>query len=276
MFKFIKKTLIVSGLLLAAGFLVFGTGLSSYMRTGYKQVKKKINRSIPVEFEIHRVEDLIEQIEPEMKQVGQLIAEEQISVLELKDEINRLQANRAEKTQDVKIIRASLDGSSPQVRIGGRTYARPFVESDLGRRLACLKAAHGLIDTKNRLLASRERALEAARTKLVSINTERTHLQTLVEQLRAEMREQEALQASTLDIQIDESKLKQAQDLVKRVSRRLAVNRKMLEGQGIVVQVPQRVELEKPTRDVRAEVDEFFARKDIPTLPSVDTAVSRN
>ena len=118
-------------------------------------------------------------------------------------------------------------------------------------------------NSKNRLLSSRERALDAARTKLVSINSERTRLETLVQQLKAELREQESLQSSCLSVKIDESKLKQARDLARQVKHRLAVRRKELENNGIAIQVSDidvKPILEKP-RDIRTEVDKFFGRE---------------
>lgn len=264
MFKFMKKTLVVTGILVGVGFLVFGAGLSSYMRTGYKRVKSQIKSSIPVEFEIHRVEDLIDQIGPEMKMVRRLVAEEEVSIAELGDEIGALRKSAAEKGTEVRIIRASLSTETPVIRLAGNQYQRRVVEDDLAARLDNLKAMSGLIDSKKRLLLSRERALEAARGKLVSINTERTRLETMVEQLRAELRQQEALESSCLSVKIDESKLKQAGELAKQVQRRLKVKRKELESVGVTVEVSGidlgRQALEEP-RDIRAEVDAFLAER---------------
>lgn len=267
MFKFMKKTLVVTGILVGVGFLVFGAGLSSYMRTGYKRVKSQIKSSIPVEFEIHRVEDLIDQIGPEMKMVRRLVAEEEVSIAELGDEIGTLRKSAAEKGHEVRIIRASLSTETPVIRLAGNQYQRRFVEDDLAARLDNLKALSGLIDSKKRLQLSRERALEAARGKLVSISTERTRLETMVEQLRAELRQQEALESSCLSVKIDESKLKQARELAKQVQRRLKVKRKELESVGVTVEVSGidlgREALVEP-RDIRAEVDAFLAERAAP------------
>ncbi|MBN2492357.1 MAG: hypothetical protein JXQ29_16030 [Planctomycetes bacterium] len=262
MLKLFKRSMLVVGALALAGFLVSGAGLSSYLRTGYKQVKSSIKSSIPIEFEIHRIQDLVAQIGPEMKQVEDLIAEEQVSIAVLNEEIARLERTTADKASEVRILRVSLDGMGGEVRVGGRTYARPFVETDLGRRLDGLKALHSLVATKNNLLQARERGLEAARTKLVSIAAERTRLETLVEQLRTELREQEALQSTCLSVKIDETKLRQAQELAEAVRYRLRVNRQKLENHGMFATAPDaRVDLapvlEEP-RDIRAEVDAFF------------------
>jgi peptidoglycan hydrolase CwlO-like protein len=261
--KLIKRSLIVVGALGLAGFLVFGAGLSSYLRTGYKQVKSQIKSSIPIEFEIHRIEDLVEQITPEMKQVQDLVAEEQVSIAALKEEINGLEGTASGKRNEVRIIRTSLDGPDVRVRLGGKLYAREFVETDLGRRLDGLKALSSLISTKNKLLEARQRGLEAACNKLVSIAAERTRLETMVEQLRAELREQQAMQSTCLTVKIDDSKLKQAQELAERVRYRLRVNRQKLENSGVFGTAAEstidlRPVLETP-RDIRAEVDAFFA-----------------
>jgi len=260
-FKILKKTLILVSILGVAGFLVFGAGLSSYMRTGYKQVKKQLKSSIPIEFEIHRIEDLIEQISPEIKEVEHQIAEEQVSIVELKSEVVHLNTAAMKKAEKVKIIRTSLNAPAPQIRRGGLVYKRDFVETDLGRRLDNLKAMHSLINTKNRLLASRERSLEAARTQLVNFNSERTRLETMVQQLRTELRELESLQSTCLKVKIDDSKLKQAQDLARKVKKSLDVKRTVLENKGINRVVVPEINLEPAPdsrRDVCSEVDSFF------------------
>lgn len=277
MCKFVKKTVIIGGILALAGFLVFGAGLSSYMRTGYKQVRSQLKSSIPIEFEIHRIEDLIEQIGPEMSDVKRLVAEEQVSIRELKQEIVSVQHTASQKSEDVKLIRTSLDTTTPRIRLGGIAYTRQHVETDLARRLDNLKALHALVDSKNRLLLSRERALDAARNKLVSINGERTRLETLVQQLRAELREQQTLESSCLNVKIDESKLKQAQELAARVQRRLAVNREILKEAGVSVDPPIEIQREiQPVRDIRTEVDAYFANEDRPLLEEAPARLSRN
>jgi len=275
--KLIKKSLIVVGVLAIAGFLIFGAGLSSYLRTGYKQVKSQIRSSIPVEFEIHRIEDLVEEISPEMHQVQQLIAEEQVAVATLKEEIDGKQRSATNRSTEVKIIRASLDSTSPRIQLGGRTWSRELVESDLTRRLDGLKALSSLIESKKRLLTARERALEAAKDKLVNISTERTRLLTIVEQLRAELREQQTLQSSSLKVKIDDSKLKQAQELAQRVKTRLKVNRQKLQNEGIFEQpkIDLKPVLVEP-RDIRAEVDAFFSGQDSRALEQASGALTRN
>jgi len=278
--KLIKRSVFVVGALALAGFLVFGAGLSSYMRTGYKQVRSQIKSSIPIEFEIHLVQDLVDQIAPEMKEVQDLIAEEQVSIAALKEEIARLEGSTEGKVSEVKVLRISLDGVSGEVRLGGRVYTRAFVESDLGRRLDNLKALSSLVATKNKLLTARERGLESARSKLVSIAEERTRLETMVEQLRAELREQEALQSTCLSIRFDDSKLKQAQELAEGVRHRLRVNRQKLENQGVFqVSAAGKVDLapvlEEP-RDIRAEVDAFFGAPGPSGIATPAEKLSRN
>ena len=261
MFKVMKKLLIIAGILGLTGFLIFGAGLSSYMRTGYKQVKKQLKSSIPIEFEIHRIEDLIEQITPEMKQVEQQVAEEQVSIVELKNEITHLQKLAGNKSYEVKVLRTSLSAATPKIQLGGLAYNRTFVESDLGRRLDNLKAMKSLIDTKIRLLTSREQSLDAARVHLVNFNSERTRLETMVQQLRTEVRELDSLHSACVNVKIDDSKLKQAQELAKKVQKSLDVKRKILENSGVIV-LPkiQLKPISGSPRDICKEVDEFLSR----------------
>jgi len=264
-FKFIRKTVILVAIVGVAGFLVFGAGLPNVIRTGYKQVKKQVEGSIPTEFEIHRIEDLVEDLGPEMKQVEHLVAEEQVMIRELKGEIAQLVSHRGKKTGDLKVIRASLETPTAKVHLGGLTYSRAHVKSDLSRRLDSLKALDGLITSKERLLKTRERALESAKSRMLNFGAERTRLLAVVQSLRAELREQKSLEASALDVNIDDSKLKQARVLAAKVRRKLQINKTKLENRNLTapsVEIPTiSVKPVPAPRDVVNEVDIFIRTK---------------
>lgn len=265
MFKFMRRTVILVAVVGVAGFLVFGAGLPNVIRTGYKQVKKQVESSIPTEFEIHRIEDLIEDLGPEMKQIEHLVAEEQVMIRELEGEIAQLASNREKKTNDLKVIRASLDTPTAKVHLGGLTYSRAHVKSDLIRRLDNLKALDGLIASKERLLKTRQRALESAKSRMLNFGAERTRLLAVVQSLRAELREQKSLEASALDVNIDDSRLKQAKALADKVRRKLEINKTKLENRNLAapsVEIPAiSVEPVPAPRDVVKEVDVFIRSK---------------
>ncbi len=261
MFRFIKKMVILGAVVGIGTYLAFGTGVGNVLRTGYKQVKNRVESSIPTEFEIHRIEDLIDQIGPEVAAVEHQVAEEQVAVAELENKITALRTMRTGKTQEIKVIRASLDGSAPRVRLGDLVYSRDHVEVDLARRLDELKADESLIDSNQRLLVARRRALDAAKTRMLTFNAERTRLKAMVQTLRAQLAEQQTLAANCIDVNLDDSKLAQARELAARVQRKLEVNRVKIAnrlGAPAAVEVPAVKVEPTATRDVLAEVDHYL------------------
>lgn len=262
MFKCIRKTIVLAAVLGVGGYLVFGAGLPNVIRTGYKEVKKQVEGAMSTEFDIKRIESLIDDLGPEMKQVEHLVAEEQVAIRELRTEIAHLAKNRERNTDDLKVIRASLDTPTTRISLGGLTYSRAHVKAELSRRLDGLKALDSLVSSKERLLKTRESALNAAKSRMLNFGAERARLVAMVESLRAELREQRALEANALNVNIDDSKLKQAQALVTKVRRKLEVNKTKLENRAITnqpVEVPAiSVEPTSAPRDVVKEVDVFI------------------
>lgn len=258
MFKWFRRLLLAGLVTLAVGFLVFGTHLFSYVRTGYREARNRIRSTIPIEFEILRLEDLLEDLGPELHKVKERVAEEQVGIRHLERELQRLRQRGLTEREELRALRAALGQSTGEVRVGRLRYTRAHVEADLARRLDRIRALRGLIASKERLLQARRRALEAAKQKLARFDAERTRLAAAVEELRAELRELQTLQAGTLKVAIDESRLDEARRLADKVRTRLEVARAMLANEQVLVPA---VPAPTPTRaeDVVAAVDAFLA-----------------
>src|SRR6185503_21266399 len=67
-------TLTLAGSALA-GAVVFGSDAASFLRTSAHQVRASVRDNIPVEFQLRRARDLVDQILPEMQANVRLIAE---------------------------------------------------------------------------------------------------------------------------------------------------------------------------------------------------------
>ena len=78
--KWVKRGLIgATGFVLVGG-LLFGKDLASYVRSSARGVRTVVKDSVPIEFELRRARDLLEDIIPEMRANIQLIAEEEVEV----------------------------------------------------------------------------------------------------------------------------------------------------------------------------------------------------
>ena len=75
MLKIIKWTVLGTVVLLAGGFLLFGTHLGSYVGTAVHEARRGVSETIPIEFELERARDLIEAIEPELHEARREVAQ---------------------------------------------------------------------------------------------------------------------------------------------------------------------------------------------------------
>lgn len=81
--KTVKYGIIGACGLAIAGGVVFGTDLFSYMGTSARMVRTAMKDAVPVEFELTRARNLLEDIIPEMQANVRLIAQEEVEVGDL-------------------------------------------------------------------------------------------------------------------------------------------------------------------------------------------------
>lgn len=95
--KWLKTGLIVVVCLCLVGGLLFGKDLVSYVRSSAKSVQKAVKNSVPIEFELRRARDLLEEIIPEMHANIRLIAQEEVEIAALKTDIDKSQKVSAQQ-----------------------------------------------------------------------------------------------------------------------------------------------------------------------------------
>ena len=83
----IKKAILGVGVLLIAGLVLFGTGAFSYVRTSAGLVKESVHNSVPIEFQIQRARDMIDDLVPEIRKNMHVIAKEEVEVTHLEQQI---------------------------------------------------------------------------------------------------------------------------------------------------------------------------------------------
>ena len=253
------KKMILTGVGLGlVGAFLFGTGSLSYVETAAGLVKEKVRGSIPLEFEIRRAESLIEDIVPELRACKRVVAEEEVAVQYLKDEIDGLAKAQGTNRQRIDVQRAALCRKETVYFFGGRRYTHAALESNLERTFDDFRNNESLLESKNRLFESRLASLEAAKMKLEKVRLEKGRLENQVQNLYAQLRQVEAMEAHSEQFTFDDSKLARAKGLLDRCKKSLDVAQRMIENdksfaEGFVVIDP--VE----SRDILEEVDRYFA-----------------
>jgi predicted nucleic acid-binding Zn-ribbon protein len=238
------------------GFAVFGAHFPSYVGTGFHMASKAGKDRIPVEFELRRSESLIEGILPEIRACKRVIAEEEVAVEQLRDQIAGLEERQVREKGKILALRDALARETPLLTVAGVPASRAGVERDLERVFDVHRNEAELLESKRRLLESREKSLVAARHKLDVVRTEKARLETVVQNLHAKLREVQALEA-TATFSLDTSNLAKAKQVLAECERRLAVAEKVIHQDAAELPVAE-FDVAGEPRDLLAEIDRYF------------------
>jgi chromosome segregation ATPase len=268
----LKKILVFAAVAAGAGFLILGTGLGSYIVTGVGIASNRVKEAIPVEFEMKRAESLIEGIIPEIQACKKVVAQEEVEMEYLRNEIEQIEKTQVKSYEKIRVQQAALRRADETYWFGGKAYSRTKVESDLERTFENHKAAESLLESKKRLLAARSKSVTAARERLERVKAEKDRAETMLQNLVAQMRQVQAMEAVGAKFTIDGSKLAQAKDLLARCQKRLDVAQRMIEEDALAT---ESIPVDSPgARNIVEEVEAYFTRTEPDAAAAESVAAS--
>ncbi|MHC4116611.1 MAG: signal peptide-containing protein [Planctomycetota bacterium] len=265
--KWLKRgVLVVVGVSIVGGVL-FGRDVASYVRSSAKSVRTVVKDSVPIEFELRRARDLLDEIIPEMHANVRLIAQEEVEVAALNVEI----AENVESIEEEKVRIAKLRDAlaRPQARytFAGQEFPRSYVKADLANRFERFKESEVHLAGKRRLLENRQNSLHAAMLLLEKTRSRKRALEDQIESLASQHRLVKAAAVGS-HIHVDNSKLAQTEKLIAQIKKRLDVAERVLAHESQFVQaIP--VDAVEET-DLLTQVDDYFNERS--QLASADLA----
>ncbi len=257
MLKILKWAVLGTVVLLAGGFLLFGNHLGSYVGTAVHEARRGVSDAIPIEFELERARDLIEAIEPELHEARREVAQAEVDLQNVRNEVERLEVDVELGSRKLRNVSASLASAGGAVQL--TSLDRRRVEFDLERTFDAFRNQEALLSGKRALIERQERAVEAARQRLDAVRVEKTRLEDLVATLTTQKRQLDALAASSRTIELDDSALGRARDVLSDIQTRLDVTQRMLEDE-VYVGVDPMTELSG--RDILSEIEAHFGAAD--------------
>ena len=253
-----RSVLVVAGVSLVGG-LIFGKDVVSYVRSSAKSVRTVVKDSVPIEFELRRARDLLEDIIPEMHANVRLIAQEEVEVKALKVDIAQGEKVIGEEEIRITKLRNALEKPQVEYCFGGREYPRNYVKEDLAHRFERYKESELILASKRRLLTTRENSLTAAMDLLERTKSRKRILEDKIESLASQHRLVKAAAIGS-QIQVDNSKLAQTEKLINQIKKRLDVAERVLAHENQFVQaIPVDAVAEE---DLLIQVDDYFKAKD--------------
>jgi hypothetical protein len=237
------------------GGMLFGKDIISYAKSSAKGVRAAVKDSVPIEFELRRARDLLEEIIPEMQTNIRVIATEQVEIAALKGEIAKNREGLDGEQSKIKTLRLALEQPRAQYAFAGRNYSHDEVKHDLAARFERFKESEVVLASKIKVLESRERSLDAAQQMLEKTASQKRILESKIEALTGQYRLVKA--ASTgAQFQMDNSKLAQTEKLIAQIQKRLDVAERVLAAESKFVEsIPVDTVVEA---DLMAQVDQYF------------------
>lgn len=261
--KFFMSSLIVA---MVTGGLV-ATGAWSYLRTGVSEASRAVKDSVPVEWELKRARQMIQDLKPEIAKNMQVVAKEEVSVQRLSEEITTKKNLLTKSRDDIMRLKDDLKSGSVHFVYAGRKYSQDQVRDDLTNRFKQFQVHEATTQKLSQVLAAREKNLDAARRKLDEMLTAKRELEVEVENLQARQTMVEVAQTSN-PVSLDDSHLSSTRQLLDDIRTRIDVAERMTASEGALSGT---IQLDEPTtNDVLQEIADYFGegRSEIESLVS--------
>jgi len=237
------------------GGLLLGREVVSYVTSSARSVQTAVKDSVPIEFELQRARDLVDDIIPEMQANIRLIAAEEVEIANLQQDITR--SERALEAQRTRLadLRGAVEGDMVMHTSTGAPRSRHALMEDLAHHFDRYKEAEVVLGGKKRLLETRQKSLQSAMEVLERTRTQKSHLEDQIVALESQHRLVQAASVGS-GVQVDASKLAQTEKLIKRIKNRLDVAERVLAHEARFVG-PTPLEPINET-DLLSAVDEFL------------------
>jgi len=228
----------------------------SYLTTASRLVTEKVRSNVPVEFEIERARTLISDLVPEVRKNMLVIAQEEVAVKDLNQEVGRVEQDLGRQREQLLALRSNIENEGGNHRIGARAASTEEVRTELARRFSRFQTAEATLAAKKQLLVARQRSLDASRAKVENMLNAKRDMELQIENLDARLKTQQS-QAVATSTPIDTSQVARCQKLVGDLRVRLEVADRLLATRGEPLDsYPVSIEL---TDDIGDQIDRYFA-----------------
>jgi len=255
-FKALKVGVIGTAAALVLGGVVFGTELGSYIRSSTRCMSSAVRDNVPIEFELRRARDMLDDIIPEMQASIRSIAEQEVEIASLKAEIADNDKAVAEAKGKVAKVRDCLATPGSQFSIGQVVYSRDELKEDLARRFERTKEAEMALSGKRRLLSNREKSLQVGMQMFDRTRNARAELESKISALESQHKMVQMASVGS-GVQIDHSKLAQTEKLITDIKKQLDVAERVLAHKAKFVD-PIPLETQVNEKELLSEVDSYL------------------
>lgn len=227
-FKSLKYGLITTVAATLLGAMVFGREVISYVRCSARSVQAAVQEAVPLEFELERAREMVEQIIPEMNAQIRLIAQEEVEIDQLKSDVEQTTARLEREKRQIVGLRDKLASNQISMVVNGIERPRDQIAKQLQAKFRFHQEATDLLASKKKLMEARLASLDAARQGLDRAKSRKSQLEQQIESLVAKHRQ---LKASAVGshVEFDSSQLNRAEKLIAQITKRLTVAERVMQ-----------------------------------------------
>jgi len=255
--KMVKWGVLSAAGLTIAGGVLFGHELSSYLSSGTRSVRSVVQDNVPIDFQLRRARDLVDDIIPEMQANVRLIAQQEIEIESLKKDINESEHSLNEEKVRIAKVRDCLNTQRASFTFNDHNYSRDQIKEDLARRFDTVKEAEVVLSGKKRLLDNREKSLTSAMQMLDKARSQKVMLEGQIAALEGQYSLVKAASAGSHNgLAIDNTKLAQSQKLIDQIKKQLDVAERVLSHESRFIEPIQIDGVSE--KDLVTQVDEYL------------------
>ena len=253
----VKKAIFGLGAMTVLAVLLLGRDAASYFGTSFGWVKSSVKNSVPVEFEIERARQMVQNLVPDIRRNMHVIAQEEVEVEKLEKQIASTEATLTRDRAELLRLKTDLATGQSTFQYAGRSYGADEVKVDLANRFERFKTHDSTHKSLREILDARKRSLQAARKKLEGMFAAKRKLEVDVENLEARLKMVEVAQ-TTSDYNFDDSQLARAKDLIGDVRTRLNVAERLVHAESTISDGG--IPLSEPaSHDIVDQVTDYFS-----------------
>ncbi len=239
---------------------VFGRDVWSYARTWGNSVRQTVKKEVPVEFEVTRARELVENIVPDIRNVMHVIAEQEVDVEQFTVELARKRTELASQKDAIHARTADLKSGQSSFVYVSQTYSAEQVRNDLAKRFDRFKMAEETLKREQQVLDARQKALTANREKLDNLLAAKTDLELQLEQLEARLKAVQAVETVST-VSIDDSELTRAKKLIRELNKQIDVREKVMASDGKLTDLIPVEAKHTASKDLESQIEAYFTPK---------------
>lgn len=224
--KAIYTSIAVALALFVIGQTKLGYKLFGLAELAWNKVGNSATKSVPLDWEISRIENEIGKLEHDVKKNFDSLAQELVATENLKNDVETARVALQKKEPALQEMRMKLEGKTQKVSFNNHDYTRPQFESKFAREWNSYVVAKKEVAVKEKQLQQKQEHTEALKAKIESIKNVKEDLRTEVARLKTELEEVRTSQ-NRCKIQIDDSRLSRIKADLREVQDRVNVQKKM-------------------------------------------------